>query len=103
MRKRSASWRESAVSEVRAIESELPSDLAPGRPAVDVFWSNAPGPTITGTHLGLVSLVRRDFGKIERNLVKRRERPDGPGEPPVLNRIVFVHRRTSTVLQIGTA
>jgi len=77
-----------AQIKVRAIESEL-RELAPGRRLLK-FLERRAGANDYRQHLGLISLVRRDFEKLS-ELVHDGNEPteETPGEPPVLNRIVL--------------
>jgi len=77
-----------AQTKVRAIESEL-RELAPGRRLLK-FLEQRAGANDYRQHLGLVSLVRRDFEKLSELLNDGNEPKAGdPSEPPVLNRIVL--------------
>lgn len=74
-----------AQAKVRAIESEL-RDLAPGRRLLQ-FLEHRSGATDYRQHLGLVSLVRRDFEQLSRLLQEGEEFKEG--DQPMLDRIVL--------------
>lgn len=76
---------EEAQSKVRAIEAEL-RDLAPGRRLLK-FLEQRAGANDYRQHLGLVSLVRRDFEKLSELLHDGNDAK--AAEPPLLNRIIL--------------
>lgn len=74
-----------AEAKVRAIESEL-RELAPGRRLLK-FLEQRSGANDYRQHLGLVSLVRRDFKQLSSLLQEGAEFKDG--DSPMLDRIVL--------------